>query len=214
MEKEPHFTRLIGFDEKYVSTAVLIPLVSLEGKDHLLFQKRSPHIPQGNEICFPGGKRDKNQDHDSRDTAIRETIEELGIARNKIHLLKFQGTLLAAMGVAVDAYVGRLEISSIEELQLQESEVQKVFTIPCQWFHQHPPEEYGVRLKVHPFLDLENGRTTLLPSRELGLPERYHQPWGYKDHPIYLYKTDFGVIWGITAELTRDFIQNSPQLPE
>jgi len=60
-------------------TAVLIPLVKYRGKLCVLFEVRSKKLAwQPGDVCFPGGKRDK-KDKTLRNTAIRETCEELGI---------------------------------------------------------------------------------------------------------------------------------------
>jgi len=93
---------VIGKD-KYFNSAVLIPLIRIKNEYHLLFEKRSLNIRQGGEVSFPGGQYDNNTDNDFQQTAIRETEEELGIGAQKIDMLGKLGTLVAPMGVSVDA---------------------------------------------------------------------------------------------------------------
>lgn len=42
--------RIIGKGSKYINTAVLFPIVRINGEDQILFEKRSSNIPQANEI--------------------------------------------------------------------------------------------------------------------------------------------------------------------
>ena len=76
--------RIIG-QNRYITSAVLIAIVEIDGKEYIILEKRALHIRQGGEISFPGGKFDKD-DITTEYTAIRETIEELGVAREKINL--------------------------------------------------------------------------------------------------------------------------------
>lgn len=207
-QKRDNLTKIIGKEYKYINTAVLIPIVKINDNDHLLFQKRNSNIPQGNEICFPGGKIDRSKDKSIKDAIIRETCEELGIIKDKIKIKEKLGTLITLMGVTVDAYIGILKINDLNELKFNISEVQNVFSIPVEWFKENQPEEYYVRNEVQPFYYDENGKKKdLLPSKEIGLPEKYEKPWAGNKYPLFVYKSEYGVIWGITAELVREFLK-------
>jgi len=46
-----------------------------------------------------------------------------------------------------------------------------------------------------------------LPVRELGLPERYIDPWGNFKQNVYVYKTTDGVVWGLTAKIIMDLVR-------
>lgn len=70
----------------FFNSAVILPLIKVDGEYHILFEKRSHHIPQGGEICFPGGRFSPELDQTYQDTALRETEEELGY-RLKISIL-------------------------------------------------------------------------------------------------------------------------------
>lgn len=190
---------------RYFNSAVLVPFVWIKGEYHLLFQVRSATIRQGGEVCFPGGAFDPTVDSGYKDTALRETVEELGIIRDRIRVLGRLDTLVVPMGTALEPFVGVLEIEGIEELSPEPGEVERLFTLPVAYFLQREPETYSVRVEVHPYrLDAEGREEVLLPSRELGLPARYHTSWGGKEVPIFVYRTPEGIIWGMTAELIRD----------
>ncbi|MCF8241527.1 MAG: NUDIX domain-containing protein [Melioribacteraceae bacterium] len=202
----PKETEIIN-KEEYFNSAVMLPLVLVDGEYHLLFEKRSEMIRQGGEICFPGGEHDIN-DESLMSTAIREFTEELGIPVDKLRVAGYLGTLIGPMGVTVDAYIGEIIDYENIELKLYENEVEKVFTMPLKYFITHQPEIYNVNMQVIPFHKDENGDTVdLLPVKELGLPERYSKPWRVRRHKVLVYRTDHEVIWGITAQLVYSFIQ-------
>lgn len=193
--------------ERYYNSAVLVPFIKKDDGLHLLFQKRSANIRQGSEICFPGGMFDKTSDKNYYETAVRETVEELGITPEKIDVKGRLDTLVASIGATVDSFVACLDINDLEELSINADEVEKVFMVPVQEFLDNPPDEYNVRLEVQPSYINKNGeKVTLLPSEELGLPEIYHKPWGGLNHRVLVYKTGFGIIWGITAEIIYEIV--------
>lgn len=193
---------IIGKD-KYINSAVLIPFVVIEGKEYLLFEKRSQSVKQPGEVSFPGGHFDLTKDVDYLSTAIRETCEELGISEKKISIIGKLGTLVAPMGVIVEAYLGTISINSLSELEIDKQEVENVFIIPLDFFINNKPAEYFTHLELHPYTTKENGvREELLPVKELGLPEIYSLPWKNNKHRVLVYRTKDEIIWGITAELT------------
>jgi len=208
------YSLIIGKD-RYLNSAVLIPLIQLNGKEYLLFEKRSTEVRQPGEISFPGGHFETSKDKDFMDTAIRETIEELGIAANKITILGKLGTLVTPMGIIVETYIGKLEIESLEELKYDSKEVDKIFLVPLEFFYNNEPEKYENQLQLHPYIVDENGdKIDLLPVRELGLPERYANPWKKGKHRVLVYRYEDEIIWGITAELIYELVNRIRKLNE
>lgn len=198
-------SEVLGKD-KYFNSAVIIPLLEIENKFHILFEKRSNHIRQGGEVSFPGGEFDSKKDQTLRQTALRETTEELGIPTDKIKIIGKLGTLVAPMGVTVDPFVGFLQIKDLTELVIDKNEVEKVFSVPVEYFLKKKPEEYTVKLEVHPsYVDEKGKEVELLPVQKLGLPARYSKPWRNGFHRIFVYNSTEEVIWGITAEIVYEF---------
>lgn len=192
---------ILGKD-KYFNSAVLVPLVEIDDNFHFLFEKRANHIRQGGEVSFPGGEFDQKKDQGLRHTAIRETSEELGLQSQKIKIIGKLGTLVAPMGLTVDAFVGVVSIKSLDEIIIDKNEVEKVFLVPVDHFLRQKPEEYTVKLEVHPSYTDDNGKKVeLLPVQRLGLPARYSKPWKNGFHRILVYNSPEEVIWGITAEI-------------
>jgi len=193
-----------GKDE-YFNSVVLLLLVPIGDDYHIVFQERSAGIRQGGEICLPGGRYEE-EDGSLKQTAVRETSEELGIPPEKITILGGMDTLVASMGATVDVFVGTTDLG-IGDMEIN-AESERVFTLPVSFFEENEPEEYAVRLEIHPsYVDRESKQeVVLLPAAELGLPDRYTRPWGGFRQKVLVYKTREGVIWGITARILAEFV--------
>ena len=91
----------IDNEQDYFSSAVLIPLVQIDGEWSIVFEVRSQELTwQPGEICLPGGKVEKT-DTNSAMTAIRETTEELGIPYSDVQLLGSLKCLVSPLGVII-----------------------------------------------------------------------------------------------------------------
>ncbi len=191
----------------YFNSAVLIPLILVDGEYHLLFELRAMGIHQEGEICFPGGRFEKEKDKGFFDTAIRETVEELGIKVNEIEVLGQLDTLITPYGVTVDSFPAIIYCDINNIINYDRKEVAEVFTVPLSFFMNNKPSVYKVNVKITPFAEDENGkRIELLPVNEIGLPERYNNTWHSQKHPVIVYKYGKYVIWGITANLIEELV--------
>jgi len=74
-------------DKDRLPSAVLIPLYQEDGQYHIIFIKRTMTVKthQG-QISFPGGMQDR-VDKTLRDTALRESEEEIGLRREDVNIL-------------------------------------------------------------------------------------------------------------------------------
>lgn len=208
------YSSIIGKD-RYLNSAVLMPIALTDEKEYLLFEKRSASVRQPGEISFPGGHYDSELDRDFMDTAIRETVEELGIPRHKITVLGKLGTLVTPMGIIVETFIGRLDFQLLDEIRFDSGEVDKIFLVPLNFFINTQPEIYENQLQLHPYIVDENGKKIdLLPVKELGLPERYANPWKKGKHRVIVYRYENEIIWGITAELIYELVNRLKKLNE
>ena len=111
------------------AAAVLMPLVL--NKDHqweVILTKRADHLKHHpGQISFPGGGYEAN-DMSLQATAIRETHEEIGIAKNKIELLGQLPLLETVSNYQVTPFVGI--IAPDYQLAVDQNEVAEVFTVP------------------------------------------------------------------------------------
>lgn len=198
---------IIGKERKYRNAAVFIPLIELDQEIHVLYQVRSEHIRQGGEIGFPGGMMEIEDQGDYEATAIRETVEELGLRAQSIKSLGYLGTLVANSDVTIDVYVGLLEIQSIDDLIFSE-EVASVFTVPLKELIAMECEVHYSQLKVQQsFSDEKEDESRVLEVKSLGLSEKYSQPWKMKKRKVYFYRYGGHVIWGMTGEITYEFLK-------
>ena len=192
----------------FYEAVVLIPLIEIDGEFHLIFQVRADNIRQGGEISFPGGSIDK-MDKTHTDTAIRETCEELGIDKKNITIYGNLGAYLNPMGVLVHGIVGEIKNTTIENFSVNKDEVKEIFTVPISFFLENKPEKYFLRTAVGP---TNTNNLPTFPSVELGLDERYSKRRDGIIYPVFVYKYADKIIWGITAYLTKYFIERIEKL--
>jgi len=192
---------ILGRD-KYFHSVVLVPFIEIEGELHLLFQKRAKNIRQGGEISFPGGGFDPNLDDDISQTARRETIEEIGIDADKVHILKRFHTVVNPLGNVIDVFVGHLDINDINKLDPNETEVDYLFTVPFSYFKNNHPKTYKLKVEVNSQeIDVAGNRKILFPAQDLKIPEKYYDTWSGRKLPVYCWQINNETIWGITAEI-------------
>ncbi len=197
---------IIGKRDKYINAAVMIPLIMVDEAIHVLYQVRSKHIRQGGEISFPGGMVEELDNEDYMKTAIRETVEELGVDEDNISMIGHLGTMVSHSDMTIDVYIGWLKHISLESLELSE-EVAEVFTVPLKELLKMEPEIHFVHMEVQPtFVDEEGDEVVLLDVKALGLPPRYNKPWGMKKRKLYFYRYLDRIIWGLTGEMTYEFL--------
>jgi len=191
----------------FFNSAVIVPFVEIDNSLHLLFEKRADNIRQPSEICFPGGKHDPLIDCSYQETAIRETIEEIGIQENQIHVFGQLNTLVTPMGVIIETFPAIININSLDATNINCDEVEKIFTVPIESLQNTTPDFYNVRVEIQPTMKDQQGEPKILfPAQKLGLPKKYHKPWGGNKMRVLVYKTETETIWGITAEIIYNLI--------
>ena len=92
--------------------AVILPILTIGGEEHILFEVRSSKLAwQPRDICFPGGRIEKS-DASALDAAIRETMEELGVCRGDIDILGPLDYIESMAGVTVRPEEKHMEIAT------------------------------------------------------------------------------------------------------
>ena len=194
--------------ERLFNSAVLIPLIKIKGEYFLLFQKRAAHIRQGGDICFPGGGFEIGIDKDFRDTALRETYEELGIEAKDIKIIGQLDTYVAPIGTIIEPFIAKIKKSVLKKMVIDKNEVEKTLLIPVSFFKNTQAEEYTLAHEIQPYRLNEKGEKEILfPVEELDLPDMYKKPWGNKKHKVWVYKYEDEVIWGITSVIINDLLE-------
>ncbi len=166
-------------------TAVLIPLVEVDGKIQVLFQVRSEKVDQPGEVSFPGGHVEPGET--AKEAAIRETCEELLVKPEQVEVLAPMHRLADRGKLVIDSFLG--VVHDYRGSFLTE-EVARVFTVPLDWLLENEPEVYTAEMEVCPG---ESFPYELIP--------------GGRDYPFiraprrfFFFHTE-EIIWGLTGEL-------------
>jgi len=164
-------------------SAVLVPLLAVDGKPHLLYTRRSDHLPRHRgQVAFPGGRHHPTEDRDLQATALRESHEEIGLDPSHVRLL---GALddIETVGsrFVITPFVGF--VPHPYDWQPAPGEVAAIFTVPLGVL-RHPG---ALRQEVWDF----DGRQV----------------------PIETYPVDGHVIWGATQRITRNLLRVLDELP-
>lgn len=189
-QKQPLF---IG-EESAFRSAVLIPLVQVDGSWHILFEVRSLKMrKQPGDISFPGGKIDAT-DPSPLHAAVRETCEELGICSEDLQVLKELSPFISNPSFVIYPFVG---IVNYEKVNFNKHEVEEVFTVPLDWLLEYEPTLHTVSVEIKPsetfpFDKIMNG--TQYKWRTRSLDEWFFE---YKQYTI----------WGLTARILKYFIE-------
>jgi 8-oxo-dGTP pyrophosphatase MutT (NUDIX family) len=120
--------------EQLNCAAVLVPLAWWKGEWHLVFTQRTETVEHHKgQVSFPGGGCDP-QEITPEQTALREAEEEIGLKAGDVRLLGRLNELLTITRFRVTPVVGVMPWPY--EVNLEEAEVERVFTIPLNWLAQ------------------------------------------------------------------------------
>lgn len=115
-------------DREPADAAVLVPLVQREEGLHVLLTLRTAHLnDHAGQISFPGGRCEPEDGHPI-ETALRETVEETGLAREFIEVLGTMPVYQTATNFLVTPVVALVQPGF--ELQPDVFEVEEVFEVP------------------------------------------------------------------------------------
>ncbi|XP_028394062.1 nucleoside diphosphate-linked moiety X motif 8-like isoform X5 [Dendronephthya gigantea] len=118
-------------NERATLAGVLVPFCKVNGKPSILFTKRSHKIVRNkSDVCFPGGKMDKDVDKNVVETALRETVEEIGVSKSDIHVWIQIRPIIATNDAAINIVpvFGFIQNLDISKLIIDHNEVTSVFT--------------------------------------------------------------------------------------
>ena len=116
------------FSSPLESAAVLIPLMPRCDGMTMLLTRRTEHVKDhAGQISFPGGRAETGDDG-PRDTALRETAEEIGVPPAQVTVIGYLDAYPVVTGYAIVPVVGLLD--GDPELRLDPIEVAEVFEVP------------------------------------------------------------------------------------
>jgi len=110
------------------AAAVLIPLVMrIEGLSVLLTERTAHLSSHAGQVAFPGGRTEPT-DASPVATALRETEEEIGLARVHVEIIGQLPQYITGSGFAVTPVVGLVEPE--HTLRIDDNEVAEIFEVP------------------------------------------------------------------------------------
>ncbi len=114
--------------EATTPAAVLVPVVNRPDGLSVLLTRRTDHLTDhAGQISFPGGKVDA-EDSSPEETALRETEEEIGLDRGRVHLVGRLPDYFIPTGFRVTPVIGWVEPPFA--LKLDPFEVAEAFEVP------------------------------------------------------------------------------------
>ena len=177
-------------------SAVLIPLVEMDGEWHILFEVRASTMrKQPGDISFPGGRIDST-DPNPLAAALRETHEELGVDPKTVTLVQKLSPYIASTTFVVHPFVAIIDYDQIIH-SYNKDEVEEVFTIPIKWLLNYEPYMHLVSVEPRPSADF--------PYEKIVNGAGYQWRGGSIEQWFYDY--DKYTIWGLTARILKHFIE-------
>ena len=171
------------------SAAVLIPLflanLSGNGKHgwHVLLTRRTNSVAEHQgQVAYPGGRADPT-DISPESTALREAREEIGLDPAQVRILGRMQSLHTISNYLVTPIVGVIPWPF--PVQLEETEVSRVFSVPLDWLAN--PQNHEVRNR--------------------SIPDSYANYLHSKFYPVIFYQPyQDEMLWGVSAEITLQLI--------
>ncbi|MFX0080299.1 MAG: NUDIX hydrolase [Candidatus Hodarchaeota archaeon] len=154
-------------DDFFTKAAVVFLIIPYENKPYelVLIHRSDEGTRHRGEISFPGGKFEIDVDKSLKDTALRETEEEIGVPRGKIRIIGCLNDFPTTTKYIVTPFLGIIDEN--QKLQRDEREVQKILKVPINFFvdksnfKEQTFDIKGIKFPVFyfNFLNEENWRT-------------------------------------------------------
>ena len=169
-------------DREPAAAAVLVPLVMREAGLQVLLTRRTDHLrAHAGQISFPGGRAEPD-DADAVATALRETEEEIGLARSHVEVIGALPTYTTVTSFVVTPVIALVQPGFT--LTLDAFEVAEAFEVPLQYLMttaNHQRHEIEIEGQARRFLSM---------------------PWPAEAEALDPAATYF--IWGATAAMLRN----------
>lgn len=121
-------------DDRFIPSAVLLPLFEKNGEWHVLLTLRSANLPtHQNQISFPGGALDQGES--PVEAALRETHEEMGIKPDDVEVLGTLDEIVTITKYRITPFVGI--IPHPYKYCVCEAEIAEVIEMPLSKLCEH-----------------------------------------------------------------------------
>ena len=165
-------------DDGYFPAAVMVLFFRENDQWHILYTQRTHSVrDHKGQVSFPGGAWE-DLDLCLKETALRETFEEIGIEKEEIQILGSLPPIKTISNYTITPFVGL--ISPDIQFQLENAEVESVFSIPIAWLVDESNRE------EREFIDKSSNV-----------------------HRNVVFYKEYGghILWGITAMLTMKILE-------
>ena len=171
--------------------AVLVPLVEHNGELCLLYEVRAKGLSlQPGEVCFPGGQMEAGET--PVESALRETMEELGIPANNIDVLGELDYTIHSGGFPVYPVLAKLSNDWESIMKCNPDEVESVFTIPVSYLRYNAPRKVRIE-RVYHALDPLSQADLIASDKRAKLETQETLFWPYEGK----------LLWGLSARITH-----------
>jgi len=121
-------------DSNFTKAAVLFSIIPHVNKPYelILIHRSNMGTRHRGEMSFPGGKFELEVDKSLRDTALRETEEEIGVPRGNVRIIGCLDDFPTISKFIVTPFLGL--INNNQKLKRDEREVQKIVKVPIDFF--------------------------------------------------------------------------------
>ncbi|HUW91350.1 MAG TPA: CoA pyrophosphatase [Candidatus Nanopelagicaceae bacterium] len=121
-------------DDFFTRSAVLFSIIPYENKpyDLILIHRSNLGTRHRGEMSFPGGKFEEDKDKTLKDTALRETGEEIGVSREDIKIIGCLDDFPTMTKYIITPFVAVIDKN--QQLIREEREVQRILKIPIDFF--------------------------------------------------------------------------------
>lgn len=187
---EDYIPKIYG---KHRRSAVLLPLIQVDGEYHVLYEVRSRHVSQPGDSSFPGGKVEADETY--KEAAVRETMEELNLKRENIQVFGEMDYIVSERMI-IRCFVGEIIGISVDEIA-PNLEVETVYTLPLDYLIENKPSHFSVNL------------TPTFEDDIISIQEDKGYEFELMEHKqkIPYYDIEDHSLWGFTANLTERFIE-------
>jgi 8-oxo-dGTP pyrophosphatase MutT (NUDIX family) len=121
-------------DDFFTRSAVLFSIIPYENKpyDLILIHRSNLGTRHRGEMSFPGGKFEEDEDITVKDTALRESGEEIGVSRENIKIIGCLDDFPTMTKYIITPFVAVIDKN--QQLIREEREVQRILKIPIDFF--------------------------------------------------------------------------------